>query len=819
MEKRKNTQPIRTAFTYVIFGALWILLTDRILEIFFPAEHQTYTLLQTIKGWLFVCASALLIYLVLRRDISTLAESEQRYKLLFDNNPNPMWVYDAETLRFLTVNDAAIDHYGYTREEFLAMTLKDIRPEEDVTALMANVAVQTATLQRSDGWKHRKKDGTLIDVEISSHSLKFGERSARLVLAHDVTKKKAAEQALKKSEVQFRTLVEQLPAITYIAALDEISSTLYISPQVEELLGIPADEYIKKPALWFEHIHPQDRERILEKIRQNHEEGNPFAAEYRMIADNGRIIWFQDEGNLVRNENGEPLFLEGVMYDITERKTSAEKLAYQAELLSNVHDAIVGTDAEFHITYWNKTAEEVFGWTEQEALGKFSKELFKTQVPGSSREEKVQQLMSNGRYAGEVLYMRKDGVYINADIRTVVLKDDDGNVRGVLSSIRDATERKQAELTLRRNEHILREAQTIAKLGSWTADLKAGLFYVNAETAQLMGWPIGIQPQEVLLKAAHPDDRAMVEAMWAEAQQSGRDYDIEHRIIVNGSVRWVHATAKITYSEEGNPLSAIGILQDITERRMAEEALKVSEENYRNLAETSDSAIAVLNRDGRILYANPASIRIWNDPRLIGKTIQDLYPKEFANKYLSVVHRVIDEQTTDLNELESEVNGQTMWFRASMSPLKSSDGTVSALLLNALDITDRKQAELALQLSEERFRTALDNMLEGIQFLSFDWRYLYLNAAAEKHNRRPNQELMGHVYMEMWPGIAETHVFAVIQRCMEERNPQQLQTRIHISRWACPLVRPEHPAHSGRRPDPIHRHYRTQTRRGKTTHI
>lgn len=740
MEKRKNTQPVRTALTYVVFGVLWILLSDNLLELLFPADYQKHAFLQTIKGWLFVCASAALIYLFLQRDIHHLTESEQRYKLLFDNNPNPMWVYDAETLRFLTVNDAAIDHYGYTRKEFLAMTLKDIRPEGEVTALMENVAVQTAPLQRSEGWRHRKKDGTLIDVEISSHSLKFGERSARLVLAHDVTEKKAAEEALRQSEVQFRTLVEQLPAITYIAALDEVNTTLYISPQVEELLGIPPDEYIKKPSLWLEHVHPNDRARVLEKIQEGKAADKPLSSEYRMITGDGRIIWFRDEGTLVRNEKGEALFLEGVMYDITERKASAEKLAYQAELLSNVHDAIVGTDAAFRITYWNKTAEEVFGWTEQEVLGKVSKDLFKTQVPGSSREEKIQQLMSNGRYAGEVLYMRKDGMYINVDVRIVVLKDEDGNVTGVLSSLRDVTERKQAELTLRRNEHILREAQTIAKLGSWTADLKAGLFYVNAETAQLMGWPIGIHPLAELLKAAHPQDLAMVKAMWAEAQQQGSDYDIEHRIIVNGKVRWVHATAKITLSEEGIPLSATGILQDITERKMAEEALKVSEENYRNLAETSDSAIAVLNRDGRILYANPACIRIWRDPRLIGKTIHDLYPKEFADTYLSVVRRVIEEQITDLNELENQINGQTMWFRASMSPLKSSDGTVSALLLNALDITERKQAELALQHSEERFRTALDNMLEGIQFLSFDWRYLYLNAAAEKHNRRPNQE-------------------------------------------------------------------------------
>jgi PAS domain S-box-containing protein len=133
-----------------------------------------------------------------------LRDSEKRYRLLFESNPLPMWVYDVETLSFLAVNAAVVHRYGYSEEEFLTLTIKDIRPAEDVPALLENISIASVDSNDSRQCRHQKKDGTFIDVEISSHSLNFAGRNAKLVLANDITERQRAEEALHRSEEQLR---------------------------------------------------------------------------------------------------------------------------------------------------------------------------------------------------------------------------------------------------------------------------------------------------------------------------------------------------------------------------------------------------------------------------------------------------------------------------------------------------------------------------------------------------------------------------------------------------------------------------------------
>jgi PAS domain S-box-containing protein len=133
-----------------------------------------------------------------------LRDSEKRYRLLFESNPLPMWVYDLETLSFLAVNAAVVHRYGYSEEELLTMTIKEIRPVEDVPALLESISIASAEHNDSRQCRYQKKDGTVIDVEISSHPLNFAGRRAKLVLANDITERKQAEEALHRSEEQLR---------------------------------------------------------------------------------------------------------------------------------------------------------------------------------------------------------------------------------------------------------------------------------------------------------------------------------------------------------------------------------------------------------------------------------------------------------------------------------------------------------------------------------------------------------------------------------------------------------------------------------------
>jgi PAS domain S-box-containing protein len=152
-------------------------------------------------------------------------------------------------------------------------------------------------------------------------------------VGRDITERKRAEAELRKLEARFRTLVEEIPAVTFMAALDEGVNELYVSPQIESLLGFSQREWLENPVLWYAQLHPDDRERWHREFARTCALGEPFRSVYRFIARDGREVWVHGEAKVVRDEYGRPILLQGVAFDITGMKQAEAELKSLNETL------------------------------------------------------------------------------------------------------------------------------------------------------------------------------------------------------------------------------------------------------------------------------------------------------------------------------------------------------------------------------------------------------------------------------------------------------------------------------------------------------
>lgn len=164
------------------------------------AHEQRAIMVSHVFFWFIGAGGIVLFTRRVERHQRQIIESEEKYRILFESNPHPMWVYDLETLRFLAVNDAAEKHYGYSRDEFLSMSIRNIRPAEDVPALLENVSRVTTGLDKAGTWRHLRKDGSQILVEITSHTVDFGGRRSEIVMANDVTERLKLEDQLRQAQ-------------------------------------------------------------------------------------------------------------------------------------------------------------------------------------------------------------------------------------------------------------------------------------------------------------------------------------------------------------------------------------------------------------------------------------------------------------------------------------------------------------------------------------------------------------------------------------------------------------------------------------------
>ncbi|HYK19100.1 MAG TPA: PAS domain S-box protein [Pyrinomonadaceae bacterium] len=265
---------------------------------------------------------------------------QEQYRLLFESNPQPMWVYDLETLRFLAVNDAAVRHYGYSRAEFLEMTLRDIRPTEDVKLLENYLAAHSDVIDNAGEWRHRKKDGTLINVDITAHKLNFAGRPAEFVLAQDVTERKKAETALRISEDRYRDLVENSHEL--ICTHDLNGRVLSVNPWAAQVLGYPRESLIGMNIR--DGLLPEYRKHFDDYLRIVTTEGSARGVMKVRTATGEIRLW--EYYNTLRTEGVEKPIVRGMAHDVTERRQALKReqeARLEAEAANRLKDEFLST--------------------------------------------------------------------------------------------------------------------------------------------------------------------------------------------------------------------------------------------------------------------------------------------------------------------------------------------------------------------------------------------------------------------------------------------------------------------------------------------
>lgn len=284
-------------------------------------------------------------------------------------------------------------------------------------------------------------------------------KPVRMVGIHqDITASKEREKALVESEQRYRRLVESTPIIPWEAEPESWRFT-YVAPRASRILGYPAEDWLLE-AFWLSHLHPDDATTAPAFRGEQCRRKDDFDAEYRMLAADGRVVWFHDVVHVVRGPDG-PERLQGFLIDISEQRRAAEEHGRLAAIVESSNDAIIGETLEGRITSWNKSAERIYGYTASEALGRPIGIL----VP-REREHEVTDILRRIR-AGEIIdhfetiRVRKDGQHIHVSLVVSPIRDALGQIIGASAIARDITERKQLEAEVLQISE--REQQRIAR--------------------------------------------------------------------------------------------------------------------------------------------------------------------------------------------------------------------------------------------------------------------------------------------------------------------------------------------------------------------
>ena len=568
--------------------------------------------------------------------------------------------------------------------------------------------------------------------------------SPSLDLTHPFADNPQPQELLKHSEEQFRTFVANIPGAVYRCIYDEqlkglsLRNMLFLSEAIETVAGYAASDFINNRVRSFTSIiHPQDRTKIEQAIRQSVIAKQPYVIEYRIIQANGRTVWVYDKGQGVSDENGDIQWLDGVILDVTERKTAEADLRYTQTFLNSVVEhlpmAVFIKDAiDLRVMYWNKASEELFGYSREEVLGKNDYEFLPAQQARYLRAND-RQVLAGGELvdiAQAALITPHRGKRI-VHSKKVPLIDETGTPRYLLGICRDITEEKLADTEAAQSAQALRESEAhyrriveTATEGVWMFDANSKTTFANSRIAEMLGYTVEEMQGRSFFDFMDQESRVQAQAYVERRRQGIRERHDFKFCRKDGSRLWAIVSATPILDAEGQFVGVLRMITDISDRKQAEEALRESHQQIADILERITDAFFALDHEWHFTYINGEASRLLHQQpeQLIGANFWDVFPEAVGSQVEQQYRQAMQEQVPVIFETFSVPLNSWLEVRAYPSG--------SGLSVFWRDITEQKQAQNALRKSEEQYRTLASHFPNGA-VLAFDRDLRYTLAEGE----------------------------------------------------------------------------------------
>jgi|GEM_PF-736763 len=678
------------------------------------------------------------------QELRSYSEKLQEFKNIINRSPVLVFVWRIKPGEWPVeyVSDNVEKVLGYTTEDFLSgrVSWHGITCPEDDLRLEGEVAryLQEGVMEWSQEYRLITGSGDVrwfSDRNCALPDLK-GEITHIQGIVLDITERKRAEEVLRESE-------EQLKLAQSIARIgnwswDLISGRAAWSDEAYRIfkaqLRTPSYKYARS------FIHPDDESFWHNTIQQAIRKQEPFAMDFRAIRSDGELIWVHNETRAVFSEEGAFAGYLGTAQDITERKMAEERLRESEERyrqLVELSPDMILVHRGNEILFINEAGVGLLGADSADQLvGSSIADFVHPAYRDFAWKRNKKWYRETGKSSfNEYRLLRIDGSEFDAEVLGVAIEYQGGKAIQII--VRDITERKRAEDALRESEEQLKLAQSIARIGNWSWDLISGRAAWSDEAYRIFKAQHREPSYELARSYVYPDDLALWQNTIQQAIEQQEPFALDYRAIrSDGELIWVHNETRAVFSEEGAFAGYAGTVQDITERKMAEERLRESEEKYRALVENVVDWVWQVDGNGIYTYVSPQAEKIMGYPvsEIIGKTPFHYMSPDEAERVGEIFSEIMAncKRIVGLEDRMRTRDGRDVLFETNATPLFDIDGTFIGYIGTCRDITERKRAEDALRESEEKFRFLAENMADVVWTTDLSLMVTYMSPSVEK---------------------------------------------------------------------------------------